>query len=448
MARTFITGSGKTERYLHLASLHLGVHKGARRLWLEGRRLTDVGFDRGVRYQAAVTGGALHLKLSPQGDHKVSGKGARPVVDLLTRQLGDVERVEVRFLRGEVLVSVHPLDQARLARLARLNARLGAGQPVRLGSLSHGGGVASEALLRGLDRAGLAAELGFALDIDPDYLEQSLGHNPIWADGGVSVEADLGEVDPGALPLVEVLEAGLPCVAASKAGRSKKHLSRPEEDRQVADLAAAFTDVIRATQPAVVLLENVPEYADSASADLIRRRLERWGYDLHERVIEGLAWSLENRRRWILVAVTRGLAIDLEALIGGSRPAALGEVLDAVPADDPSWRTFAHLAAKEQRDLAKGNGFAQQLLDPASVRVPTLRRGYQKGGSTDPRVAHPARPGYSRLLTPAEHARIKGIPPVLVEGTSDKRAHQILGQSVIAPAFVGLGELIAQAVSA
>lgn len=448
--RQFVSGSGKTERYLHLAYLRMGLHKGARRLWLEGRRLVDVGFVRGVRYQAAVTNGALHLRLSPQGNRVVSGKGQRPVVDLLTRELGDVERVEVRFLQGEVLVTVHPLDRARLARLERLNARLQAGEPVRLGSLSHGGGVASEAVLRGLQGVGLPAQLGFALDIDPEYLEQSLNHNPIWAlyPGGVSVEADLGEVDEGALPLVEILEAGLPCVAASRAGRSKKGLRRPEEDLQVADLAAAFLDVVRATQPAVVLLENVPEYADSASADLIRRRLGRWGYELHEQVVEGLAWSLENRRRWILVALTRGLELDLGQLLqaSGDRPATLGEVLDEVPLDDPSWRTFAHLAAKERRDLAKGNGFLTQLVTPESTRVPTLRRGYQKGGSTDPRVKHPTRPGYSRLLTPGEHARIKGIPPQLVEGISNKRAHQILGQSVIAPKFVAIGKLLGQAV--
>jgi DNA (cytosine-5)-methyltransferase 1 len=194
----------------------------------------------------------------------------------------------------------------------------------------------------------------------------------------------------------------------------------------------------------------VPEYADSASADLIRRRLGRWGYELHEEVVEGLAWSLENRRRWILVAVTEGLVLDLGQLLQetGDRPATLGEVLDEVPLDDPSWRTFAHLARKETRDLAKGNGFVQQLVDPSSTRVPTMRRGYQKGGSTDPRLVHPSRPGYSRLLTPAEHARIKGIPPVLVEGLSAKRAHQVLGQSVIAPKFVAIGQLLGEAVAA
>lgn len=433
----------KTQDFLrHLIDLKLGHHKGSRRVWLEGKRLVDVGFKAGVRYQVGTTpDGALRLRLSKAGDHVVSHKAGRPVVDLLTRVLGDVERVQVRFYRGEVLVDLHPLDRATSARLARINARVAAGQPLRLGSLSHGGGVASDALLRGLGKA----ELAFALDINGKYVEQSLGHGPL-ARGGLSIEADLGDLDATILPEVDVLEAGLPCVAASRAGRSKKHLARPEADAQVADLAAAFLDVVRAVRPAVIVLENVPEYADSASADLIRRRLGRWGYTLHEHRADGLAWSLENRQRWLLIAVTRGLEIDLDALVPTERPATLGEVLDRrVPAD--SWRRFDHLAAKAARDKAKGSDFRQQLLTAASTRVPTLRRGYQKAGSTDPRLQHPTRAGYSRLLTPAEHARVKGIPPALVQGLADTTAHEVLGQSVISPAFVALGSLVGAALA-
>jgi DNA (cytosine-5)-methyltransferase 1 len=436
-------GVGRTEIAVrHLAYLHLGQHKGARRLWLEGRRLSDVGFKAGVRYQVAPTAdGALQLRLSATGDHVVSHKQTRPVVDILTHALGDVERVEVRFVRGAILVDVHPLDKAVARRLARLNARLAAHEPLRLGSVCHGGGVAADALLRGLGQAGTPSRLAFGLELERPYLEQSLTRGPLADRGAVSVEGDLGEVDYAALGECDLLEAGLPCVAASPAGRSKKHLARPEADLQVADLAAAFLDVVRATQPLVVLLENVPEYACSASADLIRRRLERWGYVLQERVVEGIQWSLENRRRWILVATTRGLAFDLDNLQATREHATLGEVLDT-RVEATRWHTFSHLASKETRDLARGNGFRQQLLDASSTRVPTLRRGYQKGGSTDPRLQHPTRKGMSRLLTPSEHARIKGVPPSLVSGLSDTVAHQVLGQSVIAPAFVGLGQLL------
>lgn len=423
----------------HLAYRKLGSHKGSRRLWLEGRRLTDIGFESGVRYQAYSSGDCLALKLTADGDHVVSHKQGRPVIDILTRALGDVERVEVAFTPGAVWVSLHPVDAASRTRLRRLNARMACGAPLRLGSLSHGGGVATDALLRGMG----GAELEFGLDINDGYLNQSLDHGPL-SIGGMSVEGDLGDIDANALPEVDVLEAGLPCVAASRAGRSKKHLERPEQDAQVADLAAAFLDVVRATQPAIVLLENVPEYADSASADMIRRRLERWGYVLHEHVLDGSQWSLEGRTRWALVAVTAGLQVDLGALVGQREHATVADVLDNETPDN-AWRTTAGKDRKEARDAAKGNRFQQRLLTPRATRVPTLRRGYQKNGSTDPRLLHPTRAGYSRLFSAAEHARIKGVPPALIAGASERMAHEILGQSVIAPAFVALGERLARA---
>jgi len=440
------TASGKTEQLLHSIEHKLGTHKGARRVWLEGKRLSDAGFRQGVRYQVGQTDGGLVLRLSPAGDKRVSGTTRRPVVDILNTQVSDIlgpaEVVHVRFApRAITITLLSPADRAAAARLRRVNARLQGGQAWRLGSVSHGAGIAASGILAGLG----AAEMAFGVDISPDYISQSLDHGPL-AQGGVSIVSDLRLVDPAELPECDVLEAGLPCVAASRAGRSKKHLDRPEDDPQVEDLEVAFIEILRATQPAVVILENVPEYATSDSAGRIRRWLERWGYTIHEQVLDGAEWALEARVRWVMVATTRGLSVDLN-LQGAERPAELGDVLDRkVPAT--AWRRFEHLDRKQTRDAARGSDFRQQLVSASSTRVPTLRRGYQKAGSTDPRLSHPTRAGYSRLLSPAEHARCKGIPPALVTGLSDKVAHEVLGQSVISPAFTAIGRAIGQAVGA
>jgi DNA (cytosine-5)-methyltransferase 1 len=311
----------------------------------------------------------------------------------------------------------------------------------------HGGGIASGALLRGLGSAGLA----MAIEVDGSYLDQSLTRGPA-AKGGFTFEGDLGDLgsDPDALaglPECDVLEAGLPCISASRAGRAKKALAQPEDDEATADLAHAFLNVVTATRPAVVVLENVPEYASSASAQGIRRNLRRLGYVIHEVALDGAQWALEARQRWIMVAVTRGLDFDPALIVPTERPAALGEVLDrCTPAK--AWTSNAAREAKAARDKANGNGFSRgrRFLAADATSVPTLRRGYQKDGSCDPRLMHPTRAGISRLFSAAEHARIKGIPPALVAGLSEKKAHEVLGQSVIAPAFVALGAAIAASV--
>ena len=439
------TGQGKTEQLLHEINHKLGTHKGARRVWLEGKRLTDAGFRQGVRYQMAPTDGGLVLRLSPAGDKRVSGTTARPVVDILnqtvTDALGPAETVHVRFTPRAIEISLlSPAARAAALRLRRVNHRLRGGQAWRLGSVSHGAGIASSGILAGLG----AAEMAFGVDISADYIAQSLQHGPL-ALGGVSIVSDLRALDPGDLPECDVLEAGLPCVAASRAGRAKKGLERPEDDPQVEDLEVAFIEILRATQPAVVVLENVPEYATSDSAGRIRRWLERWGYTTSEQVLHGAEWSLEARDRWVLVAVTDGLTVDLN-LTPAARPAALGEILDRkVPAT--AWRSTASFEAKKAKDEAAGNGFSRgrRFLTAADTSTPTLRRGYQKGGNCDPRLSHPTRPGVARLFSAAEHARIKGVPPTMVDGLSEKVAHEVLGQSVIRPAFLALGAAIAAA---
>lgn len=171
------------------------------------------------------------------------------------------------------------------------------------------------------------------------------------------------------------------------------------------------------------------------------------GYDTHEAVLEGRDFgSLENRVRWCMVAVTRGVDFNFERLAPRLNVVkVLGDVIDrTIAEDDPSWSRFEHLKAKRERDEAKGSSFKMQFVDETSTSVPTLRKGYHKGGSTDPLLRHPSDPEKYRLLTEVEHALIKGVPVHLIEGLSKTIAHQLLGQGIVYEPFRKVGERIAQ----
>lgn len=116
--------------------------------------------------------------------------------------------------------------------------------------------------------------------------------------------------------------------------------------------------------------------------------------------------------------------------------------------EDERYRRVDYLKVKQERDADNGKHFSMQLLTPASTLVPVLRKGYHKGGSTDPRLLHPTDPERSRLLTAAEHARIKGISPNLVDGVPETTAHQVCGQSVDIRPVQAIGRRIAQALEA
>jgi DNA (cytosine-5)-methyltransferase 1 len=220
-----------------------------------------------------------------------------------------------------------------------------------------------------------------------------------------------------------------------------------EDHPEVGHLVFAALVILNKTQPAIVLLENVPTYASTASAQILRQQLRDMGYTTHEAVLEGKDFGcLENRVRWCLVAATRGVQFDFDALAPTVRIVRrLGEVLDPeIAPDDPRWSQMRGLKDKRIRDEARGNGFKMQVVTADAAQVGTLRKGYHKGGSTDPVLRHPDNPELLRRFTAAEHARIKGVPAHLVAGLSETTAHQLLGQGIVYEPFRAVGQRIGQ----
>ncbi|MFZ2825155.1 DNA cytosine methyltransferase [Hydrogenophaga sp.] len=149
--------------------------------------------------------------------------------------------------------------------------------------------------------------------------------------------------------------------------------------------------------------------------------------------------SLENRVRWALVATTDGLQpLDVVPVDKVPDSVRLGALLDDIEPDAACWSTMCYLKEKATRDKLEGKGFAMQLVNPLSTSVPTIRKSYNKGGSTDPFVQHPTDPELMRKLTPTEHARIKGVPLNLVHGLSATTAHEVLGQGIAYAPFRAL----------
>ncbi len=443
-----------------LSYLKLGHHRGTRRLWIEGGRLEEAGFAPGTRFRLEhdPTRQALHIRIDELGERRTSRKrkGHRevPVLDInnegLREVFGDhVDRVRAIITRETIIISVHPDDAAAAERYGRLVARLQGREPLAIGSVSHGGGVMDNALHEGLRRAEVPVRLAFAIEIEHRYLEASLRNNSIWDAESIAVHAPMEEVEGGLLPKVDLFVGGIPCTGASLAGRAKNKNASAEAHESAGHLFYAFLELLKHGNPAVVVLENVVPYRNTTSMSVIRAVLEKRGYEIHEAVLEGNAMgALEDRKRFVMVAVTRGLPFDFSAIrpIRGKEQT-LGEILEALPLDDERWRNYAYLDRKAQRDkswkeMGRGSGFPQQILGPEAETVGTIGRQYWKGRSTEPFIRHPTDPQLKRLLTPAEHARVKGIPESLVQGEASTTGHEILGQSVIHPAFVALGALI------
>lgn len=442
----------------------IGQHRGAPRFYKEGRRIALAGFTPGTTYRATLhqSEGMLVLKVDPSGDYRVSKKAARsgdasevPVIDLNSKELlgmfDGMDQVRVIVREGQIVLLALATEVRRKERLDRITQKIRSGTPLDVGSVSHGVGILSNALHKGLEERGVKSRQVFACDIEGAYLDQAEAANDCWNDATMKVTAPLQEfaVDDWAMKTIgkiDVLEGGIPCTAASMAGRAKKGLAMAEDDPNVGHLIFGFLTLVARLNPAIVVLENVPAYQVTASMAVFRTQMRDLGYDVHERVLSGKDFgALENRQRMVAVGVTRGMPFSLDDLaLPVSVVRTVSEILDPVPADDPCWSAMQYLVDKEVRDKAAGKGFAMQPVDPSATSVPTITRGYMKRRSTDPLLRNPENPKLLRLFTPAEHARIKGVPPHLVEGMSATRAHEALGQGICYAPFQAIGRHIGE----
>ena len=438
----------------------LGEHRGKQRLWIEGAKLSRAGIRPGDRFTVTwePETAALSLVFGDDGDRVVSRRERHnrvmPIIDVagesIERALGEgIERAQVVIYRGRIEVTVHPDDVAARERIDRLVTRLRAGEAVETGSVAHGGGVLDHAVHHGLRQSGIRSELAFAIEIDQSNIDAAATRNPIWGPDTMEIHAPVQEVDPGILPKVDVLLAGIPCTGASKSGKAKNRIPHAESYPTAGGLVAPLLQIVKATNPAIVGIENVPDYAFSASAEIIRAALRTWGYQVHETVLEGNDFgALEDRARMVILGVSQGLMVRLDDLAPGrEREETLAAILEDIGPDSDRWRPFAHHVAKQVRDAAAGSNFKLNMLDPSATKVGTMGAGYHKDRTTEPHLRHPTDPTLARLLTPTEHARAKTIPPELVDGLSPMVAHRILGQSVIWEAFRALGAHLGESMS-
>ncbi|HIH2745176.1 TPA: DNA cytosine methyltransferase [Burkholderia lata] len=440
----------------------IGQNRGAPRIWLD-RQTERAGFEPGQRYDVVVQGRTVVLQANPDGSRVVSSKKdgdkTNPIIDMNSRDLlalfDGMSSIRVAVKQGKIYLLPLASELKKQERFGRLREKLEAGDPLAVGSLSHGGGILSHAIHSGLKASGVENRLAFANDIREELLEHAAVHNDAWDENTMVFSAPLQELafderGVAQIPKVEILEMGLPCSGESRAGKAKRGLSSGEAHPDVGHLVVGALVILSKANPAAVVFEQVPTYASSASANILRSQLRDMGYVCHERLLRGGEWgALEDRVRWCMVAVSEGIEFDFDQLQPPGRgQQKLGDALENVPDDHPSWSSMAGLRAKELRDREAGKNFAMQIFDADSDFVGTITKGYSKVRSTDPKLRHPTDPTLLRQFLPSEHARIKGVPEHLVSGVSATVAHQILGQGVVYPSFVGVGKHLGESLEA
>lgn len=173
-----------------------------------------------------VQGRTVVLQANPDGSRVVSskkdGEKTNPIIDLNSRDLlalfDGMSSIRVAVKQGKIYLLPLASELKKQERFGRLREKLEAGDPLAVGSLSHGGGILSHAIHSGLKASGVENRLAFANDIREELLEHAAVHNDAWDENTMVFSAPLQELafderGVAQIPKVEILEMGLPVAA-------------------------------------------------------------------------------------------------------------------------------------------------------------------------------------------------------------------------------------------
>ena len=427
--------------------------RNTKRIWLQGLKLEQANFVKGVRYRRDydMDTRQIMLVIDDQGDHIVSGRlkgdNYQPIIDLCNAKVTDltdgVSRVRVDVAADCIVISIHHFDTKQAEREDRLREHLSEGY-ITEGTLCVGAGMATAALHDGFADKGIEARVQWIVDRDRRYLQVAHDNNHAITDDTVMFEASLEELEPELLSPVDLVQVSLPCTGHSISGKSKNKITCAEQHATDATAVFGLMNVITRINPGLVVSENVRLAKDSASYLLIKAMLVQLGYVIHElNLDQSQSGSFENRNRYWFIAVSSRLnQLDVSNIpIFSKRYQTFGDLMEPIESGDPMWADNQYLKDKAIRDAEDGKGFAnRQLVTPSTTTIGVLGRHYNKRRSTEPFVTRSD--GKERLLTPVEHARVKSAPESLIKGISPTLAHECLGQGIDYNQAIGIAYLI------
>lgn len=264
----------------------------------------------------------------------------------------------------------------------------------------------------------------------------------------VTYEANFGEVpfgditkiDEKFIPDHDVLLAGFPCQPFSIAGVSKKNsLGRNHGflDETQGTLFFDIARIIKEKKPKAFMLENVKNlvaHDKGRTFEVIYNTLDKLGYSVHFRVLDGQHFVPQHRERIIIVGFSRQVFKGNENFDFPELPEPNKKISNILEKDpdpkytlsDKLWEYLQNYAAKHK---AKGNGFGFGLTDLNGISR-TISARYYKDGSE---ILIPQEGANPRRLTPRECARLQGFPDNFIIPVSDNQAYRQFGNSVVSP---------------
>ncbi len=423
---------------IKIYSSKLGDKKGNKRIWLASKKLNETKLAENLRFEPFYDFENKRIVLKQGFTNKISVRKSNnlPIIDIINQNVNiifkDFNHVVIKLYNDEIVIE--PLREEISQQKAKDKAY--SKVPTAIEVFAGGG-----TLVRALTDSGIKTVA--AIELEDEYLQNLEANNP----GLTTYCGDLAKFDVSLLPNADMVVAGIPCEGYSQALlKSEKFESHP-----TGSLGFYVLKIIDAIRPAVVLIEEVPNFKNSAMAAMTRYVLNSMGYHLTETMLKGNEYgSLTNRKRFCLVAsIKKGFKFDDTYKKTNTR--IVNDILE-VPISQREWLTkennasIAYNLVKEQENIRTGKGFRMGRTYIDDSIVGTITKGIYQNRLTDLILVNPENNEMYSKFTPRELARINGLPEdyKLLEDSKQSTQGEIIGQGVCYEVFNAVGKMIVE----
>jgi len=421
---------------LKIVSQRLSSKKNTKRIYIESGKLERAGLKAGTPIKIETSHHKVIITVSEEGNRIITSRKSRPIVDIcnkeITEALQGVERITLKITSRGIIVE--PLKEELLVKKSTKGLK---STTPKYMDIFAGGGTLSKCF----------KDAGFdpvcAIELEEKYLANYEANFPNALTYGGSIE----HIDLSLLPDADIISAGIPCEGYSQSGlsgRGKNGTNR--EAHPTGHLGFFVLQIIGVIRPAVVLIEEVPNFKNSAMATLTFSVLKSMGYSIEETMLHAHDYgSITKRKRYCMVASLGDVEFTFPTPVASLFRDNIEDILE-ISTKDREWlteqnsSTIVSMKKQEAKHRLKGNGFRIAGVESHEECCATITKGYQNRRLTDP-VLTDGNGGYS-FFTPRELARINGLPNDFIIPDIKSTSSQIIGQGVAYQPFMAVANQI------
>lgn len=420
--------------------LALGLSGGKRKIVLSSNFLRLVGFEPGVRHSvdALPNLNGIEVKFDDNGKQKVYERAYKTrrnnpfetQLDIRSQSLIDAgipaytERVHFEMRHGHILIS--PLVNRTFS--------------IRNSFVNAEDFSAFVAMTSGIDVRCLI-DCGFKIDSVLEYRPQEKRDSTDLTETGAMnaiansrprllLNEDISKVEMSRVeklmedgPPISLLHISLQCDDFSNLKTTKAKASSLESLDSSSDLVYDGLRLIESVRPAVVMIEQVEGFANSAHGDLLKVKLRKWGYFVSDGIFNAAEYDgLTGRKRFYLVAsVWPNFAFPEPA------PLRAAPIWSDIERFLPDCRDVSHTNSV-QLGISTGR---IRLLTPETVVCPTVTKSQNRQAKDSVYIYHEG-----KYLLPSIEllAHLNGIPADMnYSCVADTIRSEIIGQSIEYP---------------